>query len=432
MRPGTGGGTFLLAAIAGTAIANNYTLQPALTTVAADLDVPLSVIGLVPTAALVGCMTGFAFLLPLADHLAPNRLVAVQLTALTAALVLAAVAPGAAVLLAAYLAIGAAAGVAAQAGTIAGRHAPPGRGGRSVATVAAGMSAGILLSRMVGGTLTDLLGWRRMLIVFAVLALLGAIAAAALLPRRRPTSRLGYRATLASLFPLLRRHPPLRSAVATGGLWYFAFNLTWVALGLALAQPPRSLAPTDIGLYSLAGLLGFAVLPLTGRLVDRYGSPAVITAAVLAAAAGVALLATGLDTPPVVAAGLALFDAGCFAAQAANQSRVIALDPARSGSLSSVYLVLYFTIGAIGTALAAPVLHTLGWRGVTLIACVALLLAAALGRRARGSGAEDGGRARRAPAAMSVTTRNVEAIDRQHGENDAWAHVSQRTDTPQN
>ncbi|WP_329112342.1 hypothetical protein [Streptomyces sp. NBC_01353] len=48
--------------MAGTAIANNYALQPALTTVAADLDVPLSVIGLVPTAALAGCMTGFALL----------------------------------------------------------------------------------------------------------------------------------------------------------------------------------------------------------------------------------------------------------------------------------------------------------------------------------------------------------------------------------
>ncbi|MFB7373094.1 MFS transporter [Streptomyces sp. NPDC056222] len=431
MRPLPRGGTFLLAAIAGTAIANNYALQPALTIVAADLDVPLSVIGLVPTAALAGCMAGFALLLPLTDHLAPNRLVAAQLTALAAALALAAAAPGATVLLAAYLVIGAAAGVAAQAGSIAGRHAPPGRSGRSVATVAAGMSAGILLSRMVGGTLTDLLGWRRMLLVFAALALLGAIATAALLPGQRPHSRLGYRATLTSLPPLLRQHPQLRSAVATGGLWYFAFNLTWVALGLALAQPPHSLAPTAIGLYSLAGLLGFAVLPVTGRLVDRYGAHAVITTAVLAAAAGTALLATGLNSPPVVAAGLALFDAGCFAAQAANQSRVIALDPQRSGSLSSVYLVLYFTIGAIGTGLAAPVLDTFGWRGTTGTALVALLLAAVLGLKGRGSG-RDGGPAREVRAAMSVTPRNVVAIDQHHGETDAWVRVSKRTATPQN
>ncbi|MFK4105762.1 MFS transporter [Streptomyces sp. NPDC019531] len=379
-RPLPRGGTFLLAAIAGTAIANNYAIQPALTSVAADLDVPLPLIDLVPTAALTGCMTGFALLLPLTDHLAPNRLVTAQLTALAAGLVLAAAAPDAGVLLVAYLVIGAAASVAAQASSISGRHAPPGRGGRGVATVAAGMSAGILLSRLAGGALTDLLGWRRMLLVFAALALLGALCAAALLPRQRPHSGRSYRATLAALLPLLRLHPQLRRAVATGGLWYFAFNLTWVALVLALAQPPHSLAPAAIGLYSLAGLLGFAVLPLTGRLIDRYGSPTVITAAMLTAAAGTALLATGLNSPPVAAAGLALFDAGCFAAQAANQSRVIALDPHRSGSLSSVYLVFYFAIGAVGTGLAAPLLNILGWQGTALTALTMLLLAATLGR----------------------------------------------------
>ncbi|WEO93523.1 MFS transporter [Streptomyces sp. FXJ1.172] len=372
------GGTLLLASIAGTAIANNYAIQPELTTVAADLGVPLAVAGLVPTAALAGCMTGFALLLPLTDHLAPNRLIGVQLTALAAALALAAAAPGAGVLLAAYLLIGAAASVAAQAGTIAGRHAPAGRRGTGVATVAAGMSAGILLSRLAGGALAEILGWRRMLLVFAALALVGAPAAAALLPRQRPHRDRGYRAALTSLPPLLRRFPELRRAVATGGLWYFAFNLIWVALALALAQPPHSLGPSAIGLYGLAGLLGFAALPFTGRLTDRYAPATVITACVLATSAGTALLATGLGTPLVTGLGLAVFDAGCFAAQAANQSRVIALDPQRSGSLSSVYLVLYFTSGAIGTALAAPLLDAWGWRGITSTALAALLLAAAL------------------------------------------------------
>jgi predicted MFS family arabinose efflux permease len=219
-----------------------------------------------------------------------------------------------------------------------------------------------------------------MLLVFAALALVGAIAAATLLPRQRPHSDRGYRAALTALPPLLREFPQLRRAVAAGGLWYLAFNVTWVALALALAEPPLSLGPTAIGLYSLAGLLGMAVLPLTGRLADRHSPSTVITISVLAAAAGTALLATGLNTPPVTAFGLALFDAGCFAAQAANMSRVIALDPHRSGSLSSVYLVLYFTVGAVATSLAAPLLSTLGWPGTALTAVAALLLAAVLGR----------------------------------------------------
>nr|WP_245695133.1 MFS transporter [Streptomyces antibioticus] len=370
------GRTVLLAVLAGTAIANNYAIQPALTDIAAELHVPLSVIGLVPTAALLGCMTGFVLLLPLADRVAPHRLLAAQLTALAAALTLAAAAPGAGVLLAAYLLVGATAGVAAQAGTLAGRLAPHGRRARAVAGVAAGMSAGILLSRLVGGALADALGWRTMLLVSAAAVLLCATAAARLLPRERPPARGTYPAAVRALPRLLRQHPGLRRAVAAGGLWYLAFNLIWVALALALGRPPYSLAPTAIGLYSLAGLLGFLALPVTGRLADRHSPRTVITASLATAATGTALLATGLGSPLVTAVGLALFDAGAFAAQAANQSRVMALDPARGGSLSSVYLVLYFAVGAAGTTMAAPLLEAVGWTGTALTALAALAAAA--------------------------------------------------------
>ncbi|MBO3737457.1 MFS transporter [Actinoplanes flavus] len=385
----------LLATIAGTAIANNYAIQPALATIAADLGAGLSLIGLVPTAALAGCMAGFALLLPLTDRIAPDRLVAAHLAVLATALTVAATGSHPAVLPAAYLVIGAAASVAAQAGVIAGRHAPAGQRTAAIATVAAGMSAGILLSRLAGGVLTDLLGWRWMLLAFAAVALAGAVAAKLLLPGARPGAdrnlatesasqpgidrgsatgpRAGqtYAAALVALPRHLRRHRALRWAVASGGLWYLAFHLVWVTLALALAP----LGPTVIGLYSLAGLLGFAVLPYAGRVTDRYGPPTVIAASLLIAAAGAALLATGLDHPPVTALGLALLDAGCFAAQAANQSRVQALDPRQSGSLSSVYLVLYFAVGAIGAALAAPLLHGAGWHGAVLVALAALLAA---------------------------------------------------------
>jgi predicted MFS family arabinose efflux permease len=389
-RPPGRGRTLLLAVVAAVAISNNYAIQPALTEVAAQLRVPAATIGLVPAAALTGCTAGFALLLPLVDRLRPHRLVAGQLTVLAAALVLAASAPHVGVLLAAYLAVGATAGVAAQAGSIAGRHAPPGRRGTAVATVAAGLSAGILLGRLTGGALTAALGWRRMLLVFAALVLLCALATVRLLPRQRPSYRGGYLATVASLPRLLRQHAALRRAVVCGGLWYFAFNLVWVTLTLALGRPPHSLGPAAIGLYGLAGLLGFAALPLTGRLADRHAPGTVIAGTMLTAAAGTALLATGLGSPPVTALGLALFDAGCFAAQAANQSRVIGIDPDRGGSLSGVYLVVYFVVGALGTAAAAPLLDALGWQGTALAATAVLLAAGVLGRTGAGTDGASG------------------------------------------
>ncbi|MEB8337142.1 MFS transporter [Streptomyces endophyticus] len=374
------GGVAVLSCTAGVALANNYAIQPALGDVARDTGSSAAAIGLVTTAALGGCIAGFAFLLPLADRASPRRLVAGQLALLTAGLLLASRAPGLGLLLLAYVMVGAGASVSAMASTIAGRGVPEERRGAAVAGVAAGMSAGILLSRLVGGALTDALGWRGMLLAFAGLVVVCGAVAWARLPGERPegAGSGGYLGTLAALPGLLRRHRALRLAVLSGSLWYLAFSLVWVALTVRLAQPPYGLDASAIGLYSLAGALGFAALPVAGRLGDRYSPRAVIAGSMAVAAAGAALLCTGLDRPVVTAAGLALVDAGCFTAQAANQTRVMSIDPRHSGSLSGVYLLLYFLAGALGAGAAAPLVAAGGWSAASGVVCGVLALAGTL------------------------------------------------------
>ncbi|MET8473032.1 MFS transporter [Streptomyces sp. NPDC006422] len=378
------GGVAVLSCTAGVALANNYAIQPALGDVARDTGASAAAIGLVTTAALAGCIAGFAFLLPLADRAAPRRLVAGQLALLTVGLLLASRAPGLGVLLLAYAMVGAGASVSAMASTIAGRGVPGERRGAAVAGVAAGMSAGILLSRLVGGALADAFGWRGMLLAFAALVVVCGAAAWTRLPGERPEGGGGgYLGTLAAMPGLLRRHRELRSAVLGGSLWYLAFSLVWVALTVRLARPPYGLDAAAIGLYSLAGALGFAALPVAGRLGDRYSPRSVIAGSMAVAVCGAALLCTGLDRPVVTAAGLALVDAGCFTAQAANQTRILSIDPRRSGSLSGVYLLLYFLAGALGAALAAPLVSWGGWGAASGVVCGALAvagLAATMGR----------------------------------------------------
>ncbi|MFJ9086278.1 MFS transporter [Streptomyces sp. NPDC102384] len=373
------GGVAVLSCTAGVALANNYAIQPALGDVARDTGSSAAAIGLVTTAALGGCIAGFAFLLPLADRAAPRRLVAGQLALLTAGLLLASCAPGLGLLLLAYVMVGAGASVSAMASTIAGRGVPGERRGAAVAGVAAGMSAGILLSRLVGGALADAFGWRGMLLAFAGLVVVCGAIAWTRLPGERPEGGGGgYLGTVAALPGLLRRHRALRLAVLSGSLWYLAFSLVWVALTVRLAQPPYGLDAAHIGLYSLAGALGFAALPVAGRLGDRYSPRAVIAGSMVVAAAGAGLLCTGLDRPVVTAAGLALVDAGCFTAQAANQTRVMSIAPARSGSLSGVYLLLYFLAGALGAGAAAPLVAVGGWGAASGAVCGALVVAGVL------------------------------------------------------
>ena len=225
-----------------------------------------------------------------------------------------------------------------------------------------GISAGILAGRMVGGGLTDLVGWRGMLAVVAAGCLLCAVVGRALLPRGLPRAPGSWLSELLSAPGLLRTHPDLLIAATAGALWFFAFSIVWVGVSLALSLPPYGLSPSAVGLYSLAGLTALAATPLAGRMADRFGSRRI---------------------------ALALFDAGLFGAQVANQRRVLRLDQLRPAQLNSTYMVIYFVGGSIGAAVGGPIVATFGWPAAAGAAALAVIAAMAI------YGPRRGGRTRR-------------------------------------
>ena len=237
-------------------------------------------------------------------------------------------------------------------------------------TLYAGISAGILLSRFVGGVLAQRYGWRGALLAFAAFVTVSALCVIPLLPAERPLGRIGYFSTLRSMPPLIRASRPLRLRIYAGMLWFFAFNLIWVGLAVRLAAPPYNLDAATIGLYSLAGLLGLVVTRVAGRLADRFGSRAVVVCGLTLAAFSACALTFALGHPAATAAALAVFDAGCFAAQVANQASVVAIQPTRAGALNSAYLTSYYGAGAIGTAVAGMVAIRAGWEVLALLATI--------------------------------------------------------------
>jgi len=68
------------------------------------------------------------------------------------------------------------------------------------------------------------------------------------LPRRRPASRSGYPALIASLWHLLRTEPALRQRALTASLVMAAFSLFWTSIALKLSQPPFDLGQRGIAL----------------------------------------------------------------------------------------------------------------------------------------------------------------------------------------
>ncbi|MBT2269670.1 MFS transporter [Rhodococcus enclensis] len=139
---------------------------------------------------------------------------------------------------------------------------------------------------------------------------MAAAVAAAVLPRKVSPNPSSSRSIVRSMPGLLTRHRSLRWASVSGALWFFAFNVVWVGMALALSREPYSLSASSIGLYGLAGALGLATNWPAGKLTDRWGSRRVMVLSLLVAALAAISLTAALDHPVWIAASLALFEDG--------------------------------------------------------------------------------------------------------------------------
>ncbi|MBN3816968.1 MFS transporter [Paraburkholderia sp. Se-20369] len=378
-----------IATAAGVAIANNYTLQPALPEIARAFHASLASTGLVAGSMQIGYMLGILLLVPLGDTVSPSRLVFHQFVMLTVALGLAALAPSLPALALSGCVIGAMATNAVHLATVAFHAAPPDERGKAVGTVGTGMSAGILLSRFVGGALSEHAGWRVMLVASAAIALVLAVLTHRLLPADRTRSNGRYRELLGSLPALVWRYPLLREGMFVGACWFFVFSMLWVTLVVAVAAPPLNLSAAQAGMFGFAGALGLLATRAAGRAADRWGARPVIGGGFLLVIAGVAIMWSASSSIPGLAVGVVLFDVGCFSAQVANQTRLLAIDAASRSRIYSIYMFAYYAAGAAGSIVGPAILARHGWSAVCMLAVVIAVigLGGTVARKLPGRGA---------------------------------------------
>ncbi|RZS40919.1 putative MFS family arabinose efflux permease [Herbihabitans rhizosphaerae] len=364
-----------LSAALGTATV--YPLQPATAAVAGSLTSSYAAVGVALACGPVGYMFGLVLLVPLVDRFSPRRVLSAQFGVLAAALALSAAVGSVWALAPMTGVIGACSSVGAGLSSVAGRLARPHRRATTLGIVTAGISAGILAGRIAGGWLTDAIGWRGMLLVFAAACVSLGVSSLRVLPNTHGGADRGYLATVRSIPGLVTEYAALRWAAIRGATWFFAFCVVWAGLAVALAQPPYSYSAERIGLYAFAGLLGILATRISGTWTDRVGARKVILAGLALAAAATAVLAFALPNTAVTLACLALFDAGLFAAQVANQSTVLAIDPSAPARFNSAYMIVYFVGGSIGTAFGAAAVDWVGWpatAGITVTAIAAAAL----------------------------------------------------------
>lgn len=358
---------FLLAFGAAVAVANLYYCQPLLVLMAKTFHEHVAQMGLIPTLTQAGYAVGLLLLTPLGDVL-PKRGLIVSLCLLCAAGLVAIAFSQSPTQLAVFsLLVGVMTIVPQIIVPLAADLAPEEKRGQIVGTVMGGLLLGVLAARTVSGSVGEVLGWRAMYDIAAVMMVALAMLMWWRLPKLHAHHTLAYGALLTSLWTLWREQPLLRQSSVIGGALFGAFSVLWTVLAFRLAASPYHFGSAVVGLFGLVGIAGALGAPFTGRIADRRGPYFMVGVGIAITLASYLTLLLGDGILPLLILGILALDFGIQSSQISNQARIYALVPHARSRVNSVYMVVYFIGGACGSALGSVSYEGFGWLG----SCVA-------------------------------------------------------------
>jgi predicted MFS family arabinose efflux permease len=337
--------------------------------------------GFVAVATQVGYAVGMLAFVPLGDVLERRALMMRMYAAVAVSLLLVAVSPSLNWLIAGSVLLGLFAAVTHVALPIAPDLVSHEQRGRAIGTVMTGLLLGILLARTFAGWVSGIHGWRWVFVVAAVMNAAFVPLMWKVMPKLPPKQKLHYSDAMKSLWTLFRTQPLLRESSIIGALVFASFSCFWTTLAFLL-HSHYGLGAGVAGTFGVVGAAGAMVAPLAGRLADKHGSRWVISVGMALLAASYFLLwgEEPMDLPTTfhlvgLVIGVVVLDMGAQMTQVANQTRIFGLVPGARSRLNTVYMTVYFTGAAIGSALATVAWVHWKWNGVCVLALSFIALA---------------------------------------------------------
>jgi predicted MFS family arabinose efflux permease len=140
------------------------------------------------------------------------------------------------------------------------------------------------------------------------------------------------------------------------------------------------------GSFGVLGASGVLAAAFAGRLADRKGARSVVGIGVaMSAAAFIVLWVAGYHMAGLIV-GVLVLDIGQQSMHIGNQTRIFSLVVGARSRLNTVYMIVFFVGGAVGSAASAAAWTRWQWNGVCALALGFLALAG--GFLARGAARE--------------------------------------------
>lgn len=361
---------WILAIIAGLAVANIYYNQPLLGMIKADLNLSDFTTNLVAMITQAGYAMGLLLIVPLGDLYRRRPILLVTFSVLVISLLGIYIAPNIYILLFASFFTGACSMIPQIFVPIASQISTPETKEKNVGMIIAGLLTGILISRVISGVVGQYWGWRTMYLMAAIIMLLSTFVIYFRLPEINPTFKGSYKKLMGSIIQLIREEPALLRISIKTGFAFAAFLAFWSVLAFKLAQPPLNVGSDVVGLLGLFGVVSVLGSTSVGGYIKRVG---VIKMSYIGIVMNFIawLMFYFLDSALIwFGLGIMVRDAGLLFLQLSNQTYVLSIKPEAANRINTIFMTTYFAFGAIGSLLAGAAWQMCGWGGVTILALI--------------------------------------------------------------
>lgn len=377
----------LLALAVAVVTANAYYIHPIIGEVAEHFGVSDARIGLVPAANQIALAVGILLLLPLGDRYSNRTLTIIFCSLQCAGLIMMTLAPDFVTFATGSTLLGFFTIAPYLLPAYASKRVAPHRLGHVTAILTAGVLGGILVARVGAGVIADLYDWHAVYWCASAAMIAMTLALPKVVPANvkpagdEPKDSGGYFALVASVFPLMRSHPEILISGAIQGIGFGQFIAMWLALALHLTSPAMGYG-TDVVGY-LAGFAALSVLttPRLGRIADRIGARRARFVYGCVQLGGAALFYPFGGDLYLLMIPLIITSTVGPAIDVSSRMTFLSAEPELRTRLTTIYIVLMFVGGGIGSYAGTALYDAFGWNGVAIAitaSCVTLTALSAL------------------------------------------------------